>query len=201
MSEKYTVETVKQLREITGAGILDCKNALNENNGDIEKAAEYLNKKNLASLSKRKDREAKEGKVVSYIHGDGRIGTMVEVNCETDFVARTEEFRIFANEICLQVCGMSPEYIDIENIPSEKVEKQKEIFMAQAKETGKPENVLDKIVEGKIKKWYQEACLMEQPYFKDEKKLIKDLLAEIIGKTGENVRIKRFARFQLGEAV
>lgn len=196
---EISAQLVKDLRERTGAGILSCKEALNATGGDIEKAIEYLQKKNLAGMQKRATRSVKEGKIGSYIHDEGRIGVLVEVDCETDFVSRTSEFSNFVKELCLQVASMNPLYVSKEDISEAETAKQKEIFRAQALESGKPISIVDKIVEGKFNAWVKEVCLVEQIYIRDDKKTIKDLLAELISKSGENIKIRRFVRFEVGK--
>ncbi len=190
---------VKDLREKTGAGILDCQRALTESGNDMEKAVEYLRQKGLAAAQKRAGRETNEGLIDAYIHPGSRIGVLVEVNCETDFVARNEEFRAFVKDLCLQIAASSPSYVKREDIPASVVDKEKTIYLAQAKEMGKPEPAWAKIVEGKIEKFYQESCLLEQAFIKDPSVFIKDLLAQKIAKIGENISIRRFTRYQLGQ--
>lgn len=197
----FTAQQVKELREMTGAGILDCKNALTETDGDMEKAVEVLRKRNAAVAVKKLSREAKDGLVQTYVHGEGRIGVLVEVNSETDFVARSDDFRNFVKEICLQIAAMAPQYVTREEIPAAEVEKQKEIFLAQMGETKKPPEVLAKIIEGKLGKWYSEVCLMDQAYIREDSKTIRDLQNEIIARCGENIRVRRFARYALGEGL
>ena len=191
---------VKQLREKTGAGMMDCKNALSECDGDMDKAVDFLRKKGLATAQKRAGRAMTEGIIQSYIHLGGKLGVLVEVNCETDFVARSEDFQEFAKNISMHIAASNPLGIQAEDVPEEIVNKEKEIYRAQALEMGKPENVIDKIVEGKLKKFFTDNCLMNQPYVKDPDKAISDLLTELIGKIGENITIKRFVRFQIGES-
>lgn len=197
----FTAQQVKELRERTGAGILDCKNALAETDGDMEKAIEVLRKRNAAVAVKKVSREAKDGLVQTYVHGEGRIGVLVEVNSETDFVARSDDFRAFVKEICLQVAAMAPLFVSREEIPATEVEKQKEIFLAQIGETHKPPEVIARIIEGKLNKWYSEVCLMDQAYIRDDSKTIRDLQNEIIARCGENIRVRRFARYALGEGL
>ncbi len=196
-----TAEMVKRLRDRTGAGIMDCKRALVESNGDEEKAIEILREKGLATAAKKAGRITAEGIVDSYIHGDGRIGVLVEVNVETDFAAKNKIFREFVRDIALQIAASKPEYISKEDIPAEVIEKEKEILRNQALNEGKPERIVDKIVEGRIEKYYQEVCLLEQPWIKDPDKTIKELLTEKIAVIGENIRIRRFARFEKGEGL
>ena len=190
---------VKQLREKTGAGMMDCKSALREVGGDMEKAIEFLRKKGLATAQKRAGRAMTEGTIQSYIHMNAKLGVLVEVNCETDFVAKNDDFLGFAKNIAMHIAASNPLGIAPEDIAQEIIEKEKEIYRAQALEMGKPENVLDKIVEGKLKKFYQDNCLMNQPYVRDPDITIADLLNELIAKIGENISIKRFVRYQIGE--
>lgn len=193
-------QLVKELREKTGAGILDCQKALQECGDDIEKAVDYLRQKGLAAAQKKSGRETNQGLVHAYIHMGGKIGVLIEVNCETDFVARNEEFKAFVNDLALQVAAAKPMYVKREDIPKEMVEKERGIYEGQAKEMGKPPAAWPKIVEGKLEKFYQESCLMEQAFIKDPAVMIKDLLAQKISKIGENMNIRRFTRYQLGEA-
>jgi len=190
---------VKELREKTNAGIMDCKAALQESQGDMEKAVDYLRQKGLAVAQKRAGRTASEGLVHSYIHAGGKIGVMVEVNCETDFTARSEAFVDFAKNLAMHIAATSPLSIAREGLPPEVVAREQEIYRAQALETGKPEKIADKIVEGKLKKFYQEVCLLEQAYVRDTDITVEDLLNELRAKTGENVIVSRFVRYQLGE--
>ncbi|MGB9678640.1 MAG: translation elongation factor Ts [Thermoanaerobacteraceae bacterium] len=196
-----SAQDVKELRERTGAGMMDCKKALTEADGDINKAIDILREKGLAAAAKKAGRVANEGVVESYIHGGGRIGVLVEVNCETDFVANTEDFRSFAKEICMQIAAANPRYTSREEVPSSVIEKEKEILKAQALNEGKPEKILEKIIEGRIEKFYKENCLLEQEYIRDSDKTVKDILNEMISKLGENIIIRRFARFERGEGV
>ena len=190
---------VKELREKTGAGMMDCKKALAECDCDVEKAVDFLRKKGLATAQKRAGRAMKEGVVESYIHSNGKLGVMLEVNCETDFVGRTDAFKEFARNIAMHIAASSPLGIVPEDVSQELIDREKDIYRAQALETGKPENIVDKIAEGKMAKFFKESCLMDQPYVKDPSKSITDYLNEVIGKTGENITIKRFTRYQLGE--
>jgi elongation factor Ts len=190
---------VKQLREKTGAGMMDCKSALREVGGDIEKAIEFLRKKGLATAQKRAGRAMTEGTIQSYIHMNAKLGVLVEVNCETDFVAKNDDFLGFAKNIAMHIAASNPLGITPEDVPQEVIEKEKEIYRAQALDMGKPENVIDKIVEGKLKKFYQDSCLMNQPYVRTPDIPIADLLNELIAKIGENISIKRFVRYQIGE--
>lgn len=198
MSE-ISAAMVKELREKTGAGIMDCKAALTECGADLEKAIDFLRKKGLATAQKRAGRAMSEGVIESYIHMGGKIGVMVEINCETDFVAKTDDFHEFAKNIAMHIAAASPAGIVPEDVSPELIEREKEIYRAQVLEMGKPEKMADKIVEGKIAKFMKECCLLDQAYVKDPNKSIKDYINEVIAKTGENITIKRFARFQLGD--
>lgn len=193
-----TSTLVKELREKTGAGILDCQKALVESGNDIEKAIEHLRQKGLAAAQKKAGRETNEGLISSYIHPGNRIGVLVEVNCETDFVARNEEFQAFVKDLALQIAASGPSYVKREDIAPALIEKEKQIYLAQAKEMGKPEPAWPKIVEGKLEKFYQESCLLEQAFIKDPTVTIKDLLSQKVAKIGENIAIRRFTRYQLG---
>ena len=192
---------VKELRDKTGAGMMDCKNALSETSGDVEAAVVLLRKKGIADASRRSGRKTSEGLVGSYLHGGGKIGVLVEVNCESDFVARNEVFQQLVKDLCLQVCSENPKYVSIEDVPQDVLASEREIYMDQAKSSGKPEQVLEKITEGKLRKFYETVCLLEQPFIREPKVKVKDLLKETIGKLGENMAISRFARFQVGEEV
>lgn len=192
---------VKELREKTGAGIMDCKAALVETGGDIEKAVDFLRQKGLADAGKKSGRSATEGLVHSYIHAGGKIGVLIEVNCETDFVARTDQFQEFVKELAMQVAAANPLCVNREDLPAEVLEREREVYRAQALETGKPENVLDKIVEGKIGKYYRDVVLMEQAFIKDPDKDVQTLVKEKIAELGENVSIRRFTRYQVGEGL
>ena len=198
---EITVEMVKDLRQATAAGILDCRKALEVAEGDFDKAVDYLREKGLAKAAKRVDREAKDGLIVSYIHGGGRIGVLVEVNCETDFVARTEGFQGMVNDIAMQIAAMAPRYVKREDVPQSVLEHEQQLFRAQALEEGKPERVVDRIVEGRLEKFFSEACLMEQPFIRDEDQTIDAMVKAQITKTGENMIVRRFARFELGESL
>ena len=191
---------VKQLREKSGAGIMDCKQALAECEGDIEKASDFLRKKGLATAKKRAGRATMQGAVQSYIHMGGKIGVLVEVNCETDFVAKTDDFLEFVKNIAMHVAASNPVGITEADVPQDVIEKEKEIYRAQALEMGKPEKMVDKIAEGKLNKFFKESCLMSQPYVKNPDMTITDYLNDVIAKTGEKITIKRFARFQIGES-
>jgi elongation factor Ts len=195
-----TTEQIKELREVTGAGILDCRTALQKADGDFNKAVDVLREKGLATAAKRSDRDASEGTVELYSHGNGRVGVMVEVNCETDFVARSEAFRDFAHEIALQIAASSPAYIREEDIPEDVLEHEREIARARAKEEGKPEAVIDRIVEGRLGKFKDEACLLRQTYIRDDDITVEQLLMQNVASIGENIVIRRFARWELGES-
>jgi len=190
---------VKDLRAKTGAGIMDCKQALAECDGDSEKAVEFLRKKGLASAQKRSGRETSEGLIGSYIHMGGKIGVLIEINCESDFVAKTEDFQEFVKNISMHIAASNPLGLGPEEISEDVIAKEKEIYRARALEQGKPENIVDKIVDGQIQKFFQDSCLVSQPYVKDPKVSIEDYTKSVIAKIGENIKIKRFVRFQLGE--
>ena len=197
---KISSQLVKELREQTGVGIMACKNALQEANGDITQAVDVLRKKGIAKAQKREGRSASEGQIQSYIHMGGKIGVLVEVNCETDFSAKTDDFTDFTRNLAMHIAATNPMAITQEELPAPVVEREKEIYRAQALESGKPEKVVDKIVDGKLKKFFTEVCLLNQPYVRDPDLTIQDLLNELKLKTGENLVIRRFARFQLGDA-
>lgn len=190
---------VKQLREQTGAGMMDCKEALTECDGDMEKAVDFLRKKGLAKAAKRAGRETAEGIIDSYIHMGGKIGVMVEVNCESDFVAKTDDFKAFARNLALHIAATNPAGIEPEDVSPELIERERQVYRDQVLEMGKPANMVDKIVDGKIKKFFQDVCLMNQAYVKDPNITIRDYMNETVAKIGESIRIKRFVRFQLGE--
>jgi elongation factor Ts len=193
------MEKVKELKEITGAGFADCRKALAEANGDMEKAIEILRKRGLAKAEKKLAREAKEGIIDAYIHIGGRIGVLVEVNCETDFVARNEEFRKFVHEIAMQIAAMSPRWIKREDVPEEIVRREFEIYFEQSKAEGKPYHIAEKIAKGKLEKFFEENCLYEQIWIRDGKSKIEDLIKSMIAKFGENISVRRFARFEIGK--
>jgi len=195
-----SAKMVKQLREKTGAGIMDCKQALSECDVDLDQAVDFLRKKGLATAAKRAGRAITEGIIHSYIHMGGKLGVLVEIGCETDFVAKNEDFQEFAKNISMHIAAASPLGINAEDVPEEVVNKEKEIYRAQAIEMGKPENMIDKITEGKLNKFIKESCLLNQAYVRDPQITIADLLNELIAKIGENITVKRFARFQIGEA-
>lgn len=196
---EITAKAVKQLRESTGLGMMDCKKALQETDGDLEKAVDYLRKQGLSAVEKRAGREATEGLVVSYIHPGSRLGVLLEVNCETDFVARTDDFQQFAKDLAMHIAASRPVAVDREGVPENTVERERRIFMEQAANEGKPEHIAEKIVNGRMEKFYQEACLLEQAFVKDPDKTVQDLLTEITAKIGEKIRIRRFSCFRLGE--
>ena len=196
---------IKDLRERTGAGMSDCKKALTEVSGDMDKAVDYLRAKGLAKAAKKAGREATEGLVVSYIHGGGRIGVLVEINCETDFVARNEDFISFTKDVAMQIAAMGPQYVRSDEVPASAVEHEKSVLLAKAKEdpknANKPENILSKMLEGQVSKWLKEICLLDQPFVKNPDKTIDQLQQELIAKIGENIKIRRFVRFELGEGL
>jgi elongation factor Ts len=198
---EITAGIVKELRERTGAGMMDCKKALLETCGDIEKAIDELRTKGLAKAAKKAGRVASEGVVVSYIHGKGRIGVLVEVNCETDFVGKTDEFKQLAYDIAMQIAASNPNYLAREDVPVEDLNREREIIRAQALEEGKPEKVVEKMVEGRIDKFYKEHCLLEQSFIKDTDKTIQQLIHESVSKFGENIAIRRFSRYEVGEGI
>jgi len=193
-----SAELVKQLRERTGAGFMDCKNALTEADGDLDKATTILRERGLAAAAKKSSREAREGLVSSYIHTGGRVGVLIEVNCETDFVARTDEFQKLVRDLAVQVAGLSPKYVDQESIPAEDLEARKAELMADESVQKKPEAIRAQIVEGQLKKWFAQVCLVDQP-FRDEERTVGELITDRIATIGENIRVRRFARFALGE--
>ena len=195
---KITSQMVKELRDKTNAGMMDCKKALGETDGDMEKAVDLLRQKGLAVAAKRADRATSEGVVESYIHAGGKLGVMVEVGCETDFVAKTDDFKAFARDIAMHVAAVNPVAVSREDIPAELIEREKAIYVKQAQDSGKPENIIEKIVTGKIEKYISEICLMEQKFVKNPDLTVQDLLNELIAKMGENISVKRFARFQVG---
>ncbi len=196
-----TMQDIKALRERTGAGILDCKKALVENNDDVEAAIDWLRAKGIAKAAKKASRAATEGLVHAYIHAGGAIGVLVEVNCETDFVARTDDFKNLVHDIAMQIAAASPEYVTKEEVPAEAVEHERQIQLQRIMEEGKPEHIAERIVEGRMRKWYEDVCLVEQKFIKDDSKTVKDLLNEAVAKIGENIRVRRFARFALGEGL
>ena len=197
----FTAKDVKALRDMTNAGMMDCKKALTETNGDTDAAVKWLREHGMAQAAKRAGRVAAEGAVASYIHIGGRIGVLVEINCETDFAARSEVFRNFCKEVCLQVCSAAPRWVRREEVPQNVADEEKEIYMARARETGKPEHILPRIAEGMMEKWYKEVCLLEQPFVKEPDRTVEELLKEVSGQLGEKVEICRFTRFELGEGI
>ncbi|WP_028580617.1 translation elongation factor Ts [Desulfogranum japonicum] len=196
---KITSQMVKELRDKTNAGMMDCKKALTETDGDMEKAIDLLRQKGLAVAAKRADRATSEGVVEAYIHGGGKLGVMVEVGCETDFVAKTDDFKAFAKDIAMHIAAVNPVSVSRDNVPAELIEREREIYTKQALESGKPEQIVEKIVTGKIEKYIGEICLLEQKYVKDPDLSVQDKLNELIAKMGENISIKQFSRFQIGE--
>ena len=193
-----SADKVKTLREQTGVGIMECKNALIESDGDLEKSVELLRKKGIASAEKRASRETKEGIIDAYIHPGSRLGVLVEINCETDFVAKTDDFKNFGRDLAMQIAATNPRVVNRQDFEQEEIDRELEIYTTQAKNEGKPENIIERFAQGKLEKLYQESVLMEQSFIKDPNKNVKELLAEVIAKTGENIQIKRFVRFQLG---
>lgn len=196
-----TAEMVKELRERTGAGMMDCKKALTETNGDMDKAVDFLREKGLAAAAKKASRIASEGLVEAYIHGGGRIGVLVEINCETDFVAKTEGFKALAKAIAMQIAASNPQYVSRSEVPAEVLEHEREILRAQALNEGKPAHIVDKMVDGRVEKYYKEVCLLEQPFIKDPDKTVTQYITENIAKIGENISVRRFTRYHLGEGL
>ena len=194
-----TAEDIKKLRAKTGAGIMDCKNALNEADGDMEEAVAILRKKGISVAAKREGKTATEGTVATYVHAGDQIGVLVEVNCETDFVARTDEFKAFARELCMQIAAQQPRWVSPEEVPEEALEKERRILTEQALSEGKPEHIVEKMVEGRMRKFYETYCLVKQPYIRDDSRTIEDLLNDLLAKTGEKIVIRRFVRYQVGE--
>ncbi len=195
-----SASTVQDLRSRTGAGMMDCKKALSETNGDVEKAIEYLRKKGISSAEKKAGRETKQGSIISYIHGGGRIGVLLEINCETDFVARNESFQGFARDLAMHVAASNPRFLNREAVPADLVEKEKAIHRDQMKDQKKPENIIEKIIEGKINRFFEENCLLEQAFVKNPDVTVGDYLKETIGKIGENIVVSRYIRYELGQA-
>lgn len=196
---EISAELVKKLREKTGAGMMNCKRALEKSEGDIDKAVDVLRERGMASAAKKSGRLAKEGIIHSYIHPGDRLGVLLELNCETDFVARTDEFRGLAKDISMQVAATNPLVISRSDLKEDLIQKEKDIYRAQAKSQDKPEKVIDRMVQGKLEKYFQEVCLLEQPFIKDEHKSVQDIITETIAKLGENITVKRFSRFRVGE--
>ena len=198
---EITAALIKELRERTGAGMMDCKKALSATDGDLEKAIDFLREKGLAAAAKKAGRVAAEGLVEAYIHGGGRIGVLVEVNCETDFVAKTDAFKELVKDIAMHIAATNPSYLKREEVPTAELEHEQAVLAEQARNEGKPEKIIEKMVAGRIEKYYKEVCLMEQPFVKDPDKTISDLITESIAKIGENISIRRFTRYQLGEGI
>ena len=197
--QPISAEDVRRLREVTGAGMMDCKRALQEAGGDFDRAKELLRERGQAGIEKRRGRTASNGVVESYVHGEGRIGVLVELNCETDFVGRTDEFRELARELAMQVAAQAPRWVSRDEVPDDVVQSEKKIYAERARQMGKPENVLDRIADGMLEAFFKETVLLDQPYIRDDSKQVEDLVKEIAAKVGENVVVRRFSRFQLGE--
>ena len=194
-----TAAAVSELRARTGCGMMDCKKALVECNGDAEKAIDFLREKGLAKAAKKADRNAKDGRIFSYIHNTGKVGVMVEIDCETDFVAKTEDFQQLGHEVAMHIAASNPQYLAPEDVPADVLEREKAIYREQLAAEGKPAQIIDKILEGKVRKFYEQVCLLEQPWIRDDEKKIKDLVIAQIAKMGENMKIRRFSRFSIGE--
>ena len=195
---EITTQMVKELRQATGAGILDCRNALKDANGDFDQAVTALREKGLAAAAKKASRDAKEGLIGHYVHPGAKMAAIIEVNCETDFVARTPEFQAMVKDLAMQVVAARPRWLTPEDVPAEVIEQEKSIYRKQLEEEGKPEHIMERIIEGKLKKFYEESCLLEQPFIKDNDIRIKDMITNAIARLGENIRIRRFARFEVG---
>lgn len=196
---EITTSMIKELREATAAGVLDCKKALEASGGDVEKAKAYLLEKGIAAAAKKADREVKEGLIEAYVHAGSRVGALIELDCETDFVARTEEFRALAHDLAMQVVAAKPLYLAPEDIPPHVLEEETNDYRAQARDAGKPEHIIARIVEGKLQKYHQEVCLMKQPFIKNDELTVQDIITRMIAKLGENIVVRRFARFELGD--
>lgn len=196
---EITTAMVKELRQATGAGVLDCRQALEAHEGDLERAAAYLKEKGLAAVAEKSEREASEGMIEAYVHPGNRVAVMLELNCETDFVARTDDFKNLAHDLALHIAFAAPRYLTRENVAEEVIEKEKSSYRAQALEEGKPEHIVDRIIEGRLEKFYQDTCIIEQPFIKDEDKTIQDLINDAIAKLGENIVLRRFVRYEVGE--
>jgi elongation factor Ts len=196
---EITTAMVKELRQATGAGVLDCRQALEAHEGDLERAAAYLKEKGLAAVAEKSEREASEGMIEAYAHPGNRVAVMLELNCETDFVARTDDFKNLAHDLALHIAFAAPRYLTRENVAEEVIEKEKSSYRAQALEEGKPEHIVDRIIEGRLEKFYQDTCIIEQPFVKDEDKTIQDLINDAIAKLGENIVLRRFVRYEVGE--
>ena len=194
-----TAAAVSELRARTGCGMMDCKKALVECNGDAEKAIDYLREKGLAKAAKKADRNAKDGRIFSYTHNTGKVGVMVEIDCETDFVAKTDDFQQLGHDVAMQIAAAKPEYVAPEDVPADVLEREKSVYREQLLAEGKPAAIIDKILEGKVRKFYEQVCLLEQPWIRDDEKKIKDLVIAQIAKMGENMKIRRFSRFSIGE--
>ena len=194
-----TAAAVSELRARTGCGMMDCKKALVECNGDAEKAIDYLREKGLAKAAKKADRNAKDGRIFSYLHNTGKVGVMVEIDCETDFVAKTDDFQQLGHDVAMQIAAAKPEYVAPEDVPADVLEREKSVYREQLLAEGKPAAIIDKILEGKVRKFYEQVCLLEQPWIRDDEKKIKDLVIAQIAKMGENMKIRRFSRFSIGE--
>ncbi|OYV03091.1 translation elongation factor Ts [candidate division bacterium WOR-3 4484_18] len=197
--KKVSIDEIKTLRKITGAGVLDCKIALEATNGDIEKAIEYLRKHGIARAEKKLERETEEGIIAAYIHTGDRLGVLLELNCESSFVAQTPEFKALAKDIAMQIAAMAPEYVSADDVPEDVIEHEKDIYREQAKSEGRPERAWDKIVEGRLQKFYEEKCLLSQPFIKDQSITVEEYIKGHISKFGENIRVRRFVRFKVGE--
>ncbi len=195
---QITAQMVKELRDSTGAGMMDCKKALVETGGNMEEAVKYLREKGIAKAAKKASRETKEGIITSYIHAGSKIGVLLEINCETDFVARTDDFQQLGKDICMQIAATDPKYISRDEVPEEVIKQEQEIYVKQAKDSGKPDNIAEKIAEGKLNKFFSEICLMEQPFIKEADSTIEDIVKSAIAKIGENITIRRFTRYQIG---
>jgi len=196
---EITTSMIKELREATAAGVLDCKKALEASGGNVDKAKAYLLEKGIAAAAKKADREVKEGLIEAYVHAGSRVGALIELDCETDFVARTEEFRALAHDLAMQVVAAKPLYLAPEDIPPHVLEEETNDYRAQARDAGKPEHIIARIVEGKLQKYHQEVCLMKQPFIKDDELTVQDIITRMIAKLGENIVVRRFARFELGD--
>jgi len=195
----FTAKNVQELRQRTGAGMMECKRALEETRGDMEQAAENLRKKGIAKADKRLGKQTSEGQITSYIHHNGKVGVLVEINCETDFVARTDDFKTLAREIALHIASAAPLSVDKDGVPADAVQREKRIFEEQARESGKPENIIAKMVEGKVESYYKQVALLSQPWIREPKKTIGELVKEASARVGENIQVRRFVRFQMGE--
>ena len=198
---EITTSMIKELREATAAGVLDCKKALEASGGDVEKAEAYLLERGIAAAAKKADREVKEGLIEAYVHAGGRVGALIELDCETDFVARTEEFRTLAHDLAMQIVAGKPLYLTPEDIPPDVLEEETNAYRTEARDEGKPEHIIERIVKGKLQKYHQEVCLMKQPFIKDDERTVQEIITRVIAKLGENIVVRRFARFELGDSV